>query len=147
MENPNANGNLNEVVNEDFNANSSNLKQRHGCVTAWLILMIVINSLTSIAYFFAGDMIARSLPNGATNTVILFLGVVGLANVIFACLLFNWMKLGFWGFLATTIIALSINIYIGLGIGQSLLGLIGIGILYGILQIKQNNVTAWNNLE
>lgn len=145
MENYNANEN--EVLNEDFNTNSNNPKQRHGCVTAWLILMIVINSLTSIAYFFAGDMITRTLPNGATNTVIIFLGIIGLANVIFACLLFNWMKIGFWGFLATTIIALSINMYIGLGIGQSLLGLIGIGILYGILQIKQNNVTAWNNLE
>ena len=145
MENYNANEN--EVLNEDFNTNSNNPKQRHGCVTAWLILMIVINSHTSIAYFFAGDMITRTLPNGATNTVIIFLGIIGLANVIFACLLFNWMKIGFWGFLATTIIALSINMYIGLGIGQSLLGLIGIGILYGILQIKQNNVTAWNNLE
>ena len=53
----------------------------------------------------------------------------------------------FMRFLLTSIGALAINLSIGLGIGQSLLGLVGIAILYGVLQIKKDNIPAWNNLE
>jgi hypothetical protein len=36
---------------------------------------------------------------------------------------------------------------IGVGIVQSMFGLVGIVILYGILQIKKDSKTAWENLE
>jgi hypothetical protein len=35
----------------------------------------------------------------------------------------------------------------GMDIGSSLFGLVGIGILYAILQIKKNNVSAWEQME
>jgi hypothetical protein len=121
-------------------------KQRHGCVTAWLILMIVMNSLSAILYLFAGDMMSRTIP-GITTSTLIILAVLGIANVIFSALLFQWNKWGFWGFIITSIAALVINLSIGIGIGRSLFGLVGIAILYAILQIKQNDVTAWENLE
>ncbi len=126
---------------------TSNSKQRHGCVTAWLIFMIIANSLTAILYLFAGDMIAQNLPGGISNSMLVLLAILGVGNVIFSILLFKWMKIGFWGFLATSIAGLVVNLSIGLGIMQSLFGLVGITVLYGVLQIKKDNVSAWTNLE
>jgi len=121
-------------------------KQRHGCVTAWLVIMIVLNSLTAITYLFASDFITNNLPDAST-TMIVLLGIFGIANIIFAVMLLRWKKFGFWGFIASSILVLIINLNIGIGIGQLVLGLVGVAILYGILQIKKDNVTAWENLE
>jgi len=128
------------------NETTSNLKQRHGCVTAWLIFMIVVNSLMAILYLFAGNIIAQNLPGGISNSMLILLAILGVGNVIFSILLFKWMKIGFWGFLLTSIAALAVNLNIGLGVVQSLLGLAGIAVLYGVLQIKKDNVSAWTNL-
>ena len=132
---------------DNLNENTNIPKQRHGCVTAWLILMIIANSLTAILYLFAGDIVAQNFPGGISNSILILLAIFGIGNVIFSILLFKWKKIGFWGFLLTSIGSLIINLSIGLGIGQSLLGLVGIAILYGVLQIKKDNVPAWDNLE
>jgi len=79
--------------------------------------------------------------------MIILLGILSVVNAIFAVMLLQWKKIAFWGFIGTSIIVLIINLSIGLGIGQSLFGLVGIAVLYGILQIKKDNVTAWKNLE
>jgi hypothetical protein len=42
---------------------------------------------------------------------------------------------------------LIINLNIGIGIGQSLGGLIGIAVLFGILQITKDGVSGWEQLE
>ena len=54
----------------------------------------------------------------------------------------NWIL----GISCTSIAALVVNLSIGLGIVQSLFGLVGIAVLYGVLQIKKDNVSAWTNL-
>jgi len=132
---------------ETTNENPKVSKQRHGCVTAWLILMIVANSLTAGLYLFAKEMVTKSLPGDVSTPLIILLGILAIGNVIFSVMLFQWKKLGFWGFVVTGVGAIIINISIGLGIGQSLFGLAGVAILYGVLQIKQGNITAWENLE
>jgi len=126
---------------------TTNNKQRHGCITAWLILMIIANSVTALMYLFAGDMVAQNLPGEIPQHMMILLAIMGIINVICSVLLFKWMKLGFWGFIASSLIAVAINLSIGLGIGQSLFGLIGVIILYGVFQIKKDNVTAWDNLD
>ena len=132
---------------ETIDENSNTPKKRHGCVTAWLVLMIIANSITAILYLFASDMITKNFPGNVSTPMIILLGVIGIGNVIFSVLLFQWKKIGFWGFTITSICTLIINVSIGLGIGQSLIGLVGIAMLYGVLQIKNENVTTWENLE
>lgn len=122
-------------------------KERHGCVTAWLVLMIILNSLTAVIYLFASDMITANLPGSISTSMVILLGIIGVANVVFAALLLQWKKMAFWGFAATSVITLLINVTHGISVGQSLLGLAGVAILYGVLQIKQNNVSAWDHLE
>lgn len=132
---------------ETPNENSPAVKERHGCVTAWLILIIIANSILGFVYLFTTDQVLSTLPIGSSETLLMIMGILGLGNIVFAILLFQWKKSGFWGYVATSIVALVINLMIGIGIGQSLLGLAGIAILYGVLQIKNNNVTAWEHLE
>jgi len=132
---------------DTINENQNVTKQRHGCVTAWLVLMIIANSLTAITYLFASEMITKNLSIDVSNSMIILLGILGIANVVFSIMLFQWKKLGFWGFIITSLGALIINLSIGLGIVQSLFGLVGIAILYGVLQIKKDNIPAWENLE
>ena len=126
---------------------TATIKQRHGCVTAWLIIMIIANSFIAFLYLFFGDFFVENLPGGISNTTLVILAILGIANVLFAVLLFTWMKIGFWGFLVSGLVAFAININAGLGVVQSLPGLFGIGLLYGVLQIKRNNVSTWSNLE
>jgi len=129
------------------NENVSTSKQRHGCVTAWLIFMIIANSLIAVTYLFATEFTLNNFDGETSKTMIILLGIFSIANVFFAVMLFQFKKFGFWGFVGTSIVVLVINLSAGLGIGQSLFGLIGIAILYGILQIKKDNVTAWESLE
>ena len=133
------------MENSDGNANVSG--QRHGCVTAWLIFMIIINSLIAVIYLFASSFISNNSPIHISRTMIILLGVFCVINVAFAVMLLQWKKIAFWGFAGTGVVALIINLSIGMGIGQSLGGLIGVAILYGVLQIKKNGVTTWKNLE
>jgi hypothetical protein len=120
------------------------LKQRHGCLTAWLTLMIILNSILSLVYLAsaAGASSESRLPTFA----LLLLSAVGIANVACAIALFKWKKVGFYGFIGTSAVAFFINISIGLGIGPSLIGLVGIGLLYGVLQIG-NEHAGWRQLD
>ena len=142
---------VNNSQSQNSDTKTNSLKQRHGCVTAWLILMIIANSLIAIVYLFANEKITDNLPGDVSSSLIILLGIIGIANVIFAVLLFQWKKLGFWGFIVTStgtfIINLSISSGSGPALAQSFLGLAGIAILYGILQIKKDNVSTWESLE
>lgn len=120
-------------------------KQRHGCLTAYLVAMIVLNSITALIYIFGTDFIKKGVPNAPTWTLPV-LAVGGILNVVFAVALFRWKKWGFFGFVAMSILALCVNLTIGLNIFQIILGLAGIAILYGVLQIGNEN-KGWTQLE
>lgn len=94
-----------------------------------------------------GDTVSQNLPNPIPQPMMLTLAAVSILNLVLAIMLFQWKKWAFWAFAGTSLIALAINLSLGLGVGTSLFGLVGIAILYGILQIKKDGVTAWENLE
>jgi len=122
-------------------------KQRHGCVTAWLVIMIIFNSIATLIYFFESDLILRNLPKYVTYTSLVLLGSFGIINVISAILLLKWIKLGFWGFIISGVCVYAINVNNGMGVFQPLSGILGVLVLYGILQIKQKETSAWSNLD
>lgn len=125
---------------------NNHLKERHGCVSAWLIFMIIANCITLGINIFAPDLIAKSLHYPSTLIMMLY-SIVALINILCSVMILKWKKWGFLGFIVTGLIGASLNFYIGSGIFASLIGLIGIPFLFGILQIKKNNVAAWDNLE
>jgi hypothetical protein len=130
--------------------NPSGPKQMNGCVTAWLIIMIIANALTVAIYLFINlmtSMVKEDPDIKLTTPVIILLVIIGLANVIFSFLLLKWNKTGFYGFIISSVGAFVINLYLGLGIGQACIGIIGFGVLYGVLQIKKDGISAWENLK
>jgi len=120
-------------------------KQRHGCLTAWLVLVVAVNSLVALIYLFGSSAVASTLPASRT-WLIPVLAVLSVANVVFAIALFMWKRWGFYGFVATSAVAFVINLVIGLNVLQALFGLVGVAILYGVLQIGHEN-KGWPQLE
>jgi len=123
----------------------SESKNRHGCLTAFLVLIVIANSASALGYFLAGDVIQRSVP-GIPGWLILVLGGLSLFNLVCAMALFYWRRWGFWGFVVSSAIALGINLYFGIGLVRSLSGLLGLAILYAVLQIGGEN-KGWSQLE
>ena len=123
----------------------SEKKQRHGCLTAVLVLMIIANSATALMYLLGSNAIQQAAP-GIPSWSLAVLGIFAAINLVCTVALFKWKKWGFWGFIFTSIAALFVNLSIGLGIGQSLLGLGGLALLYGVLHIGKEN-KGWPQLE
>lgn len=119
-------------------------KSRHGCLTAWLVFMVIANSLSSLFYLFGSASVKQALPN-APSWIFPVLVFMGLVNVVCAFALFMWKKWGFWGFCVSSVIALITNISAGIG-ASSIVGLIGVAILYGVLQIGQED-KGWPQLD
>jgi hypothetical protein len=117
------------------------VKQRHGCLTATLLSMVVINSLTAIVSLFLNR-------NGSSlaSWVFLSASVMGLFNVVCAIALFYWKKWGFWGFCASSILTLILNVSAGVRTGPALLGILGPLFLFGVLQIGNGN-KGWPQLK
>lgn len=120
-------------------------KQRHGCLTAWLILIIIANGLTALITPLAIGSIRQAIP-GFPTWMVWPIALLSILNVIFAIALFNWMKWGFYGFVVNSLIAFGLNLYAGIGILQSVLGLVGIPVLYGVLHIG-GKTSGWAQLE
>ena len=92
------------------------------------------------------DAIKRTAPDASPATIAL-ITIAGVANILFAMALFRWKKWGFFGFVASSIVALGTNVFIGLGIAQSVFGLVGIVILYWVLNMGEGNSRAWTRLQ
>ncbi len=120
------------------------LKQRHGCLTAWLTLMIILNSIYSLVYL--ASALGTSSDLRLPSVALLLLSLVGIANIACAIALFKWRKAGFYGFIGTSAVTFVVNLSIGLGIVPSLLGLGGVGMLYGVLQFGKEQ-SGWRQLD
>ena len=72
--------------------------------------------------------------------------VLALVNLACAIALFKWKMWGFWGICITSAIALGVNLAAGLGIRSAVTGLLGVLILYGVLQIGKEN-KGWPQLD
>ena len=120
-------------------------KQRHGCLTTWLILMIIANTLAAVIYLFASAPIQKQLP-GSPEWLFPVMALFSVINLICAVALLKWKKWGFLGFCASSIAVLLFNLSAGLGTGTSLGGLLGAAILYGVLHIGKED-KGWPQLE
>ncbi len=122
-------------------------KQRHSFVTFWLILLIISNSITVIMYLFLpNDLIFKYFKNSTTINIFesILMCFIQIGLII---LLLKWKKWAFFGFVIIGIIS-SILTYLRT---YEILVLISLPIaalfLYGVLQIKKNDVSAWKNME
>lgn len=119
--------------------------ERHGCLTAWLILMIIGNAATTVIT----PLSIVGMRQAGLQLSPVGIGVIvicAVANILFAIALFRWQRWGFYGFIATSAVGLITNLSLGLGIGQSVFGLVGIAILYWVLNMGGER-KAWPRLK
>jgi hypothetical protein len=120
-------------------------KQRHGCLTAYLVLAIIANSATALIYLFGAAAIKRSAPN-MPDWAFPVLIVLVLFNLACAVALLRWKKWGFWGLVGSAVVTLGVNLTIGLGLSSAMVGFLGVILLYGVLHIGQEN-KGWPQLD
>jgi membrane associated rhomboid family serine protease len=122
-----------------------NERKRHGFTTFWLILSLISFIISGGSYLFSTETIAQNL--NTSNELIMLFGFVSMVGIIGDILLLCWKKIGFWIFIGISVVSLILNMKIGLTIVQSLFGLIGLAIMWGVLHIRKNGKTAWEQLE
>ncbi len=129
----------------NFPTGSPKQKQRHGCLTAFLIFMLLANLLAAYGNIAMQEGILSVFPRLSSN-LILILAAGGLLNVVFVIAIFNWKKWGFWGFSVSAIIVFSINVYGGVGVFAAVAGLAGVLVLFAVLKIGKEKA-GWDQLE
>ena len=110
-------------------------QERGGCLTAWLIVVLIANALIAFYYLTSSAALQQVYP-GVSSVVFLLLAVIGVVNIASAIGLWTWHKWGFYLFAVTSVVTLAINISIGLPVISSLTGLIGVAILWYLLRNK-----------
>jgi len=120
------------------NAESTERK-RGGCLTTFLILMLIANPLTGLYYLLAGSTVRQSLPN-LPAWAIPVLALLAFANLVFALAIWKWKKWGVYGFVGSAFVAFLVNL-ISIGILGSLFGLVGVAILAFLLR------SVWNQMD
>jgi hypothetical protein len=115
-------------------------RKRGGCLTAFLILMLIVNPLTAIYYLIAGSKIRESLPSMPAWAIPVLI-ICGIANFAFALAILNWKKLGVYGIVAIAVVAFIINLMSGLPVAIALMRLVGVAIL--LLLVRP----VWDKME
>lgn len=119
-------------------------KNRHGCLTVWLVLIIIFNIITIIIAVPKGSPVAPDILLGWQTLIVI---IFNLFNIVCAIALFMWKKWGFWGFCASSVITFIVNIALGELIIVSLIGMtIELFILYLVLNIGKDN-KGWPQLD
>ena len=97
--------------------------RRGGCLTAFLILMLVANCGIASAYALGGSWMRDNLPAlPAWAPAVLALG--GLVNLGLAWALWKWRLWAMWGLVGITLLSGGIN-WLSLGWVSALVGLVG----------------------
>jgi hypothetical protein len=115
-------------------------KARGGCLTAFLIVMLILNPLVAIYYLVAGDSLATVVPGFTPGMMILF-ALLGFANLAFALAVWRWKRWGVYGFGVSAIAAFIANMAIGLPITSALGGLVGLIIMVALVS------RIWDQME
>jgi hypothetical protein len=120
-------------------------KNRHGCLATYLILLLVVFAGTAIVYIAQATILKSDLKGPAWKTPVeLALNLVGIICVI---ALFRWKKWGFWGICGLSVVTLAVNILSGENVYLSVTGLLGIAIIFGVLNIGGKDDKGWTQLD
>jgi hypothetical protein len=129
-------------------------KKRHGCLTAWLILIIAFSSITLLSNLIENKIFIANLSIGNWAPIVFIL--IYIWNIICVIALLKWKKWGFWGICSGAIITLITNIVFGISydfiyrvgyiIWATISAVVGIVILWIMLNIGGKD-KAWTQLE
>jgi hypothetical protein len=104
--------------------------ERHGCLTAILIVFGVLTGIAAIANLAFYDRIAGNLPNAPAwaSQGVLVMGTLGLLAVAALVGLWFWQKWALYLYVALALIVFAINVTL-VGLFPALLGLVGVALV------------------
>ncbi len=120
--------------------------RRHICLTAYLILMLVVNIAMLAACFFDEEGIEDLLPDAPIWLSYVLVAGGYVLNIFLILALFRWKK---WAFYACCLVAVArffVNLSLEAPLFGAVMGLLGPAILYGVLQIGKEN-KGWPQLK
>ena len=120
-------------------------RKRHGFTTFWLIFMLVSYAISLVVLFFTFEDLRWSTERLITTVGFSLFGICGIVFIL------RWWN-GFWMVLGSFVLNPIFNIlFHSASIFEELLGLIsgiiGIGILFAVLQIRKNGMSTWKQLK
>jgi hypothetical protein len=118
---------------------STETRERGWLLTGWLIFMFIANAYTLFTYATTiQDWLSHSDPRWDQFGWAFVVFAIGAAlNVIATIALWRWKIWGLYLFAATSIIALILNIIVGVPIIAALLGLVGFVIVYVLVNQRR----------
>ncbi|MGV9003836.1 hypothetical protein [Flavobacterium sp.] len=122
-------------------------KKRHGCLTAWLIFMMIGNALSSLIYFIISPKLLEPQGIVMTKEQMILLGFLGIINLAFCVGLWYWKKWAFYGFAISGSMMFLTNLNLGTDLVSASLGLVGVLLLFSLLQMKKGEKSGWEQLE
>jgi hypothetical protein len=114
-------------------------RKRGALLTGFLILMLIANVWTIYRYIvIIDDWLRHSDPNwNRFGAPFVLLTVLAAVNVVGVVLLWQWRIVGLYLFIAVSLIAFVINLILGVPLITALIGLIGMVILYALVNAKR----------
>ena len=122
-------------------------KKRHIIVTLFLMLTILADAYGVYSSFFGDEREIINNSDISSKAIMIIFGILGIVDIFLITLILKWSKNAFWAICVTSIITFFINIFTGVSLTFSLIGLLGLLLFSAILQIKYNQKSAWKNLE
>ena len=119
---------------------------RHGCLTAWLYLIIVGGTFGLCTLLLASKMEYR--PGYHPPTPLVLGTIVGCLLVSMACaggllLLKRW---AFYGYILANLVLCGVNLAAGIDAARALVPLFWVACLIGVMQIGSPREKAWRRL-
>ena len=102
--------------------------KRGGCLTAYLLLGLILNPLSVLWFLLKMRGIQENLPPIARLAVPV-LTFIGLVNIAFLLVIWKWKRWGCYGFCVSTFAVFLYNVIIGVSVVWTLLGLLPIVVI------------------
>lgn len=117
----------------------SQLKKRGGCLTAWLVFLILANLLIALLHLVSVAIARRPIPELPAWVMPLSV-LAALANCVFAIGIWKWKRWGLYGFIGLSLIGFAVNL-MTTGFALAVPGLVGLVILVVLVR------PVWRHLE
>ncbi len=126
-------------------------RSRYGCVTVWLILLLLVNSLSAVAslgmMIFKNVITITVMPFSVLSGWALFLMFVCFTlNTVCVVAILSWKKWGFYGYSFTCAASVLFDMALGLDFLNTIQAIASVIVLYVLLNIGGKN-RAWTMLE
>lgn len=107
--------------------------ERGGCLSVFLVLMMIANPIIGLLYLLNGEMFRRALPH-APDWALPVMGILALVNFGCAVGIWMWKKWGVFGTFGVAALGFVMNLMIGVNPFNAIMGLGGPIILYFLVK-------------